>query len=61
MNNNLLNIKTPAESQASDPRKDGRGAHFSNVQVEYLEDAGHWVHHDRHDTFMAMTREFLSR
>ena len=35
------------ESWASDPSKDGRADHFQDVRVENVEDAGHWVHHDR--------------
>ncbi len=47
------------ESWASNPVKDGRIAHFQNATVETFEGAGHWVHHDRLDAFVAMMREFL--
>lgn len=47
------------ESWASDPSKDGRAENFKNARVENIERAGHWVHHDRLDAFMPMTREFL--
>lgn len=48
-----------AESWASDPAADGRAAHFRDVRVELLEGAGHWVHHDRRDRFIALVRDFL--
>jgi pimeloyl-ACP methyl ester carboxylesterase len=48
------------ESWASDPLKDGRAAHFQNARVENVERAGHWVHHDRLDEFLRLTREFLA-
>jgi pimeloyl-ACP methyl ester carboxylesterase len=47
------------ESWASDPLKDGRAAYFKNARVENFERAGHWVHHDRLDAFLPMTRDFL--
>jgi len=49
------------ESWASDPSKDGRADHFKNAQVENIEGAGHWVHHDQLEEFMALTREFLAK
>lgn len=48
------------ESWASDPQSDGRASHFQNVRVASIENAGHWVHHDQLDEFMALTREFLA-
>lgn len=48
-----------AESWASNPAIDGRAAHFRNARVEVFERAGHWVHHDRRDDFIAMVRAFL--
>lgn len=48
------------ESWASDPTKDGRAGHFKNARVENVENAGHWVHHDRLDEFLRLTREFLA-
>ena len=48
------------ESWASDPRTDGRVAHFKDAHVVSLAGAGHWVHHDRLDTFMALVEPFLS-
>ena len=47
------------ESWASDPIKDGRAAHFRNARVVSVEGAGHWVHHDRLDEFLALVRDFL--
>ena len=47
------------ESWASDPVTDGRVRHFRNAQVVSIENAGHWVHHDRLDSFLDLVREFL--
>lgn len=47
------------ESWASDPEKDGRATHFQDARVVNVEKAGHWVHHDRLDEFLAIIREFL--
>lgn len=47
------------ESWASNPEKDGRAAHFKDVRVVEFENAGHWVHHDRLDAFLAEVRGFL--
>ncbi len=48
------------ESWASDPAKDGRATHFQNAEVVNIERAGHWVHHDQLDEFVATTRRFLA-
>ena len=49
-----------AESWASNPAVDGRIAAFGNARVELFERAGHWVHHDRTDDFVAcVARSFL--
>jgi pimeloyl-ACP methyl ester carboxylesterase len=48
-----------AESWASDPVKDGRAGHFKNAKVKVFEGAGHWVHHDKLDEFLAETRAFI--
>ena len=48
------------ESWASDPEKDGRAKVFQDVRVANVEGAGHWVHHDQLDEFVALTRAFLS-
>jgi pimeloyl-ACP methyl ester carboxylesterase len=48
-----------ANSWASNPETDGRLAHFRTARVELFEDAGHWLHHDRFDRFIATLRAFL--
>ena len=48
------------ESWAPNPLDDGRIVHFRNARVESFDDAGHWVHHDRLEAFIATTRAFLS-
>ncbi|TNE57138.1 MAG: alpha/beta hydrolase [Alphaproteobacteria bacterium] len=48
-----------AESWASDPIADGRANHFKNARFEVIENAGHWMHHDRLDEFLRLTRAFL--
>jgi pimeloyl-ACP methyl ester carboxylesterase len=48
-----------ANSWASNPEKDGRIAHFSTARVVEFENAGHWLHHDQFDRFMAEIRAFL--
>jgi pimeloyl-ACP methyl ester carboxylesterase len=47
------------ESWASNPAEDGRLGHFNNARVSAYDRAGHWVHHDRLEAFVAETREFL--
>lgn len=47
------------ESWASDPEEDGRAAVFQDVQVESIDKAGHWVHHDQLDHFLGLLRDFL--
>ena len=49
-----------AESWASNPQTDGRAAHFRDVRVVEFERAGHWVHHDRLEDFIAQVRGFLA-
>jgi pimeloyl-ACP methyl ester carboxylesterase len=48
------------ESWASNPASDGRLAHFRNARVLAVERAGHWVHHDRLELFVAEVKAFLS-
>jgi pimeloyl-ACP methyl ester carboxylesterase len=50
-----------AESWASDPVEDGRIRHFRNARLVNFEGAGHWVHHDKLDAFMAETEAFLAQ
>ena len=48
-----------ADSWASNPEGDGRLDHFANAEVIEFENAGHWLHHDQFDRFMATLRDFL--
>lgn len=49
-----------SNSWASNPGKDGRLDVFSNdTRVIEFENAGHWLHHDQFDRFMAEIRAFL--
>ena len=47
------------ESWAADPATDGRVDFFQDARVANVEGAGHWVHHDQLDEFVAVTRAFL--
>lgn len=47
------------KSWASNPEKDGRATHFRNASVILFENAGHWLHHDQFDRFIATLRDFL--
>ena len=47
------------ESWASNPQEDGRAEHFQNATVVSFANAGHWVHHDRLNDFVALLKEFL--
>jgi pimeloyl-ACP methyl ester carboxylesterase len=47
------------KSWASNPEKDGRLEHFPTAKVIEYEDAGHWLHHDQFDRFMADVKAFL--
>ncbi|MBP8247933.1 MAG: alpha/beta hydrolase, partial [Phenylobacterium sp.] len=49
-----------AESWASDPVLDGRIANFQNARLVNFEGAGHWVHHDKLEEFMAQAEGFLA-
>lgn len=46
-------------SFASSPAGDGRIDHFPSARLIEYENAGHWLHHDQFDRFMADVREFL--
>ena len=48
------------ESWASDPEQDGRLEYFRNARSVGVENAGHWVHHDRLDEFLSIVRDFLA-
>nr|WP_288903634.1 alpha/beta hydrolase [uncultured Sneathiella sp.] len=47
------------DSWASNPIKDGRIKHFKSATVKNYENAGHWLHHDQFEKFMADLKEFL--
>lgn len=48
------------DSWAKNPEKDGRIGWFNNARVASFADAGHWLHHDQFDKFIAVVREFLT-
>jgi pimeloyl-ACP methyl ester carboxylesterase len=48
------------QSDAADPEQDGKASAFHDYQSIAIAGAGHWVHHDRFDPFMAALDEFLS-
>lgn len=48
-----------ADSWASNPEKDGRLAAFKTAEVIEFEKAGHWLHHDQFEAFVAALRAFL--
>ncbi len=47
------------KSWASNPADDGRAAHFRAARVVAFADAGHWLHHDQFERFMAEVDAFL--
>ena len=47
------------DSWATSPTQDGRDKLFGDARVVDFEDAGHWLHHDQFDRFMAEVRAFL--
>jgi pimeloyl-ACP methyl ester carboxylesterase len=47
------------KSWMSDPLLDGRAAMFQNAQCVGVENAGHWIHHDELDAFLALLDGFL--
>lgn len=47
------------KSWASNPEKDGRIEHFPTAKVVEYANAGHWLHHDQFDRFMADVKAFL--
>ncbi|WP_293881544.1 alpha/beta hydrolase [Sphingomonas sp.] len=47
------------DSWASNPATDGNAAHFRTATVKTYDNAGHWLHHDRFDSFLADLRAFL--
>lgn len=49
-----------ADSWASNPAQDGRLAHFRNAECIEFENAGHWLHHDQFERFMATVTDFIA-
>jgi pimeloyl-ACP methyl ester carboxylesterase len=49
-----------ADSFAANPEKDGRVRHFQNARVIEYSQAGHWLHHDQHDRFVADLKAFIA-
>lgn len=47
------------DSWASNPAMDGQVEHFRDARVIAYDRAGHWLHHDRFETFLADLRGFL--
>ncbi len=47
------------DSWASNPAEDGRAAQFPTARVATFGGAGHWLHHDAYDAFMAELAGFL--
>jgi len=50
-----------ADSWFANPAKDGRADHFQNARFSEYADAGHWVHHDQLEGFVAEVRGFLGQ
>lgn len=48
-----------ADSWASNPATDGRITDFKTAKVIEFENAGHWLHHDQFDRFVAELKAFL--
>ncbi|HEY8386382.1 MAG TPA: alpha/beta hydrolase [Porticoccaceae bacterium] len=48
-----------ADSWAPSPEKDGRLSYFQNASLSVYENAGHWLHHDQLDRFLAEMKAFL--
>jgi len=48
-----------AKSWAGDPMTDGRASGLPDVRSVCIEDAGHWMHHERLEAFLVVLREFL--
>ena len=47
------------ESFASNPERDGRLRYFKTASVLEYDNAGHWLHHDQFDRFIADLKAFL--
>lgn len=49
------------DSWASNPAADGRLTHFRSAELITYPNAGHWLHHDQLDRFIADVTAFLAR
>ncbi|WEK42408.1 MAG: alpha/beta hydrolase [Candidatus Sphingomonas colombiensis] len=47
------------DSWASNPAKDGRAAYFKSARIIAYDHAGHWLHHDQFNRFLADLQAFL--
>lgn len=47
------------DSWESEPQSDGRASHFADARVVEFVGAGHWLHHEQCDRFLAELRAFL--
>lgn len=47
------------DSWASNPNEDGRARHFHDAKVKLFPKAGHWLHHDQFEMFVAEIKAFL--
>ena len=47
-------------SWATDPEKDGKASAFHNYRSVLIPNAGHWVHHDQLEAFLAVLIPFLT-
>lgn len=47
------------ESWTTNPATDGRSVHFRDHRNLTFENAGHWLHHDQFEQFVAALKEFL--
>ena len=47
------------DPETLDPAVDSRAAAIRNRRVLKVAGAGHWVHHDRLDVFLAESKKFL--
>ncbi|MFW2831239.1 alpha/beta fold hydrolase [Sphingomonas sp. ID0503] len=48
------------QSFFQNPEEAGLAGLFTNARTSLYDNAGHWVHHDRHDDFLAEARAFLA-
>lgn len=50
-----------ADSWATSPKEDGRMDPFKQAELIIYEKAGHWLHHDQTETFLADSKAFLGQ